>query len=161
MDVSHVFCITYCWFPWPLLPRRIGHVRACNFNTNKVVIIFPTSKTNSTCTVQHVTINTSSTACLIKAITAYALIHPKRPGQFFIRLSGYPFFTQDSAYILNKLSAFWTCHSSSLNCTLCALVGQPIYISLVIAKNRFKTRSGGLHRPFRDISGTNSFLFCS
>ena len=77
-----------------------------HIGTNKVVIIFPTSKTNCTCTAQHVTINTSSTACPIKAITAYALIHPKRPGQFFIRLSGNPVLTQDIAYILNKLSAF-------------------------------------------------------
>ena len=42
----------------------------------KTVIILPTSKTNHTCTAQHITINASSTACPIKAITAYALIYP-------------------------------------------------------------------------------------
>ena len=41
-----------------------------HIGTNKVVIIFPTSKTNRTCTAQHITINTYSTACSIKAITA-------------------------------------------------------------------------------------------
>ena len=77
-----------------------------HIGTSKAVIILPTSKTKCTCTVQHITINTSSTACPIKAITAYALICPKRPGQLFIRLSGNPVLTQDIAYILNKLSAF-------------------------------------------------------
>ena len=64
-----------------------------HIGTNKVQIILPTSKTNHTTTAQHVTINASSTACPVKAITAYTSIHPKRPGQFFIQLSGNPVLT--------------------------------------------------------------------
>ena len=77
-----------------------------HIGTNKVVIVLPTFKTNCTCTAQHITISTSSKACPIKAITAYALICPKRPGKFFIRHSSNPVLPQDIAYILNKLSAF-------------------------------------------------------
>ena len=101
-------------------------------DTNKAVIILPTSKANHTCTAQHITINSYSTACPIKALTAYALICPKRPGQFFIRLSGNPVLTQDIAYILNKLSAFLNLARKLINCTHCASVGQCTYISLVI-----------------------------
>ena len=74
-----------------------------HIGTNKAM---PTYKANCTCTAQHITINSHSTACPIKALTAYALIHPKRPGQFFIHLSDNPVLTQDIACILNKLSTF-------------------------------------------------------
>ena len=72
----------------------------------KAVIILPTSKANQMCMAQHININSYSTACPVKALTAYTLIHPKRPGQFFMQLSGNPILTQDIACILNKLSTF-------------------------------------------------------
>ena len=77
-----------------------------HIGTNKAVIILPTSKANCTCMAQHITINSYSTACPIKALTAYTLIYPNRPGEFFIWLSGNPVLTQDIACILNKLSTF-------------------------------------------------------
>ena len=73
---------------------------------NKVVIILPTSKANCTHTAQHITLTSQSNACPIKALTAYTLIRPRRPGQFFIRLSGNPILTQEIVYILNKLFSF-------------------------------------------------------
>ena len=77
-----------------------------HIGTNKAIIILPTSKANCTHSAQHITLTSQSTACPMKALTAYTLIHPKRPGQFFIRLSGNPVLTQDIAHILNKLSSF-------------------------------------------------------
>ena len=77
-----------------------------HIGTNKEVIILPTSKANCSHMAQHITINSYSTACPIKALTAYALIFPKRPGQFFVWLRGNPVLTQDIACILNKLLTF-------------------------------------------------------
>ena len=77
-----------------------------HIGTNKMVIILPTSKANGTHNAQHITLTSQSTTCPIKALTAYTLIHPRRPGQFFIRLSGNPILTQDIVHILNKLSSF-------------------------------------------------------
>ena len=70
------------------------------------MIILPTSKTNHTHSAQHIMLTSQSTEYPIKALTAYALIHPKQPGQFFIRLSGNPVLMQDIAHVLNKLSSF-------------------------------------------------------
>ena len=61
-----------------------------HIGTNKGIIILPTSKANHTHSAQHIMLTSQSTACPIKALTAYALILPKWPGQFFIRLSGNP-----------------------------------------------------------------------
>ena len=74
--------------------------------TNKVIIFLPTSKANHTHSAQYITLTSQSMACPIRAFTAYALIHPKWPSQFFIRLSGNPVLMQDIAPILNKLSSF-------------------------------------------------------
>ena len=74
--------------------------------TNKVIIILPTSKANCMLSAQDIMLTSQSTTCPIKALTAYALICPEIPGQFFIRLSGNPVLTQDIAHILNKLSSF-------------------------------------------------------
>ena len=77
-----------------------------HIGTNKAVIILPTSKANCTHHPQHIIINSCTTACPIKALTAVALVCPQRQGQFFIRLSGNPVITQDIAGILNKLAVF-------------------------------------------------------
>ena len=77
-----------------------------HIGTTKVIIILLTSKANYTHSAQHIMLTSQSTACPIKALTVYALIHPKRPGQFFIRLSGNLVLMQDIAHILNKLSSF-------------------------------------------------------
>ena len=77
-----------------------------HISTNKAVIILPTSKAYHTHHPQHITINSCITACPIKALTAYALVHPQRQGQFFVRLSGNPVVTQDIAGIYNKLAVF-------------------------------------------------------
>ena len=77
-----------------------------HIGTNKAIIILATSKANQMHAAQHITLTSQCTACPIKALSAHALIHPKRPGQFFIRLSGNPVLMQDIAHILNKLSSF-------------------------------------------------------
>ena len=64
-----------------------------HIGTKKAVIILPTSKANHTHAAQHITLIFQCTACPIKALSAYVLICPKRPGQFFIRLSGNPVLT--------------------------------------------------------------------
>ena len=70
-----------------------------HIGTNKVIIILPTSKANHMHSAQHIMLTSQSTTCPIKALTAYALICPKRPGKFFIRLSSNPMLTQDIAHI--------------------------------------------------------------
>ena len=77
-----------------------------HISTNKAIIILPTSKANRIHSAQHIMLTSQSTACPIKALTAHALICLKRPGHFFIRLSGNPVLTQDIAHILSKLSSF-------------------------------------------------------
>ena len=55
-----------------------------HIGTNKAIIILPTSKAKHMRAAQHITLTSQCTACPIKALSAYALINPKRPGQFLL-----------------------------------------------------------------------------
>ena len=108
----HVLNFVNCWFSWPFPPRGTVYVKAyysslnIHIGTNKEIIILPSSKANHTHNAQHIMLTSQSTVCPIEALTTYALIHPRRPDQSFIRLSGNPVLTQDIVHILNKLSSF-------------------------------------------------------
>ena len=77
-----------------------------HIGTNKAVIMLPASKANCMPCAQHIVVASQNIACPIKTLTACALICPKRPDQFFIKLSGNLVLTQDITAILSKLSKF-------------------------------------------------------
>ena len=98
-----------------------------HIGTNRAVIILPSSKANCMTYVQCITVNAHSTACPIKALTAFALIHSKRPGKCFIRLSRNPVLTQDITSILSKLSQFLMLLQDLIKPHLLCIGGQPTY----------------------------------